>query len=73
MDSQEIKESFKELDDRVKRLEYNEIKVNDKIITLCDKLDQVLNVGKWLIGLLITGFSTAFFSLIIYIIESHIK
>ena len=70
---QEIKEGLKDLNERVTRLEYNEIRRDDKIVALCEKMDQVLNVGKWLIGVFSTAFITGFFSLAIYIVETHIR
>lgn len=73
MEFEDLKDEVKTLDKRVKRLEYNEIRRDDKIGALCDKLEQFINMGKWLTGLMASGFVTGFFALIVYIIESHIK
>lgn len=73
MQSDEIKECIKDLDSRVKTLEYNEIRRDDKIEALCDKLDEVLDSSKKLVKILTTGFITSCFSLIIYLIEMHIR
>lgn len=73
MNEMEIKNNLKELDDRVTQLEYNEIKRDDRIVTLCEKMDEVISMGKKITGLFLTSFVTAFFTLLVYFIETHIK
>lgn len=66
---EEYKETLRDHEERLRDLESSNIKLGDKLSNLCDKLDSLIGLLKW-VGVTFTG---AFLSILIFVIESHIK
>lgn len=66
---EEFKETLKDHEDRIRSLESSNIKLSDKLSNLCDKLDSLIAALKWL-GVTFVG---AILSILIFIIEMHLK
>ena len=69
MDNQDLQQQLQDHETRLRSLERNSIKLGDKLSSLCDKLDNLIGLLKWVS----TSVIGACITVLIFIVELHLK
>lgn len=69
MDNQDLKEKLEDHEIRLRSLERTIVQLGDKFFSLCDKLDNLIGLLKWVS----TSLIGACITVLIFIVELHLK